>query len=498
MIEPNKRYTSPFTTRYSSDEMSYIWSDHNRYVTWRYLWCVLAQSLMESGVENISEEQISEMLDNVGNIDMESVVKHEMETKHDVVAHMRAFCDVAPSCSDIIHMGATSQYIVDNADSIMVRDSCLLLINKIAKIASGMGEMAYRYRSLEMVGLTHLQEAQPVTYGKRVCMWIQDLVIAMERIGFDLDKMMVRGVKGTTGTMCSFKDIVGEKNLKKFSMSVVEKMGFKPSSTDIITGQTYPRQFDASLASSVCLIGSACGKMASDIRLLSSRGEINEGFQTGQVGSSAMPYKKNPISCEKVCSLSRYLISLLDNFYHTAQNQWFERSLDDSANRRLSIPEMFLCADEILESIAKVVNGIHVNETKILENVKDSRDKFISERFLSECVSKNGADRNVVHEYIKRCHIQSGIDGRDFMVLLSDPSWIADTSGLDSRGILYNKTKKGESIKRLNKRTYEGMKIHLNGVDPKNIETEGMSGMCCQQVERYLNTTISALKNHYT
>ncbi len=359
---------------------------------------------------DISDEQISDMENNIDTIDMNEVLKHEASTKHDVVSHMMHFGDVVPSIKDIIHQGATSQYLVDNQDVISIRDSCIVILTKLGKLISMLGEAAWEYKNIPISGLTHFQDAQPVTVGKRALGWTQDFVIAIESIGFSLDHhLKIRGIRGTTGTHDAL--------IKMFDgdMSKVEDLN-NLISLDLdfggkihpVVNQTYTRLSDAAIMSSICLISSAASKMCTDIRLLSGRGEIREGFGPDQVGSSAMPYKRNPINSEKVCSLARYATSLLSNFYDTASVQWCERSLDDSANRRLSIPELLLSTDEILDTCIKIVPNLYVDKAEIEKRMCDNDFKYLSESVILKATSM-GMDRDEVHRMLNDAY--SNCDG---------------------------------------------------------------------------------------
>jgi adenylosuccinate lyase len=454
MIEPNKQYSSPLGSRYSSPEMSYIWSDHNKYTGWRKLWCSLAKNQKSLGVQ-ISDSQIVEMESNISNIDMDRVAEYESQTNHDVVSHMHHYIDVAPSCENIIHTGATSQYLVDNQDIISIRDACVLIMSKTAKVISLLGDFAWDHKSTPTVGLTHLQAAQPVTVGKRAIMWAQDFVTSLDYLAFSVDRhLKFRGIRGTTGTYDSlFKLFDGDaQKVEELNNYIARDMGFGGKLYPI-TGQTCTRLTDAAIMSVVCMVASSASKMCNDIRLLSGRGEIHEGFKDGQVGSSAMPYKRNPITSEKVCSISRYILSMLDNFYHTASNQWCERSLDDSANRRLSIPEMFLCIDEVLESCIKVVSDLHVNEDVIKKNVEDNKLKYVSEYIMIEA-TKNGIPRSEIHEKLSNAYTDSD-GGKD--VDISE---------------------------------YVGMTIDVDNM-------ESTTGNCEDQVSMYVGTFIHPIESHY-
>jgi len=390
--------------------MKYIWSEQNKIMTWRHLWCALAETQKELGVSIITDNQLKEMKDAVNKIDLSAIQNYESKTKHDVVANIHAFGAIATNAKPIIHLGATSQFVVDNAESIMVRDSLVKLIIKTAEVIDSLSNFALDNANLPTVGLTHLQPAQPTTVGKRATMWIQDFVTTIEDLGFRLDKIKFRGAKGTTGTQASFLNLFNgdAEKVQIMDEMIASKLGFDQSSLSRIIGQSAPRINDVLLVSSVCLIASAASKFANDIRILSSKREISEGFDSNnQVGSSAMAYKQNPIICEKICSLSRYLISLVQNPYHTAASQWMERTLDDSANKRLLLPEVFIIADEILDSVFKVVNNMVVNTNMIRKHYEEELPFFITENVVIEAVKKNGVDRQVAHEEIRKLAIDT-------------------------------------------------------------------------------------------
>lgn len=396
-------YISPLSNRYGSENMHIIWSDQHKISVWRTLWYTLAESQKELGVD-ITDAQLEEMKNSIQNIDFNSISAHETRTKHDVVSNLLAYGDVAPSARKIMHLGATSQFIVDNAESVMVRDAMAVLLLKTVDVIDSLSDFAYDHKDIPTVGLTHLQPAQPTTVGKRASMWAQDFVSVIEDLGFRFDKIKLRGAKGATGTQSSFLNLFNgdENKVVELDELVAEKLGFNKGQLLKITGQTSSRINDAQIMSSVCLIASAASKFANDVRLLNSKYEMSEGFDNDQVGSSAMAYKQNPITCEKICSLSRYLISLLQNPYHTAANQWMERTLDDSANKRLLLPEVFILADEILLSVLKVSKSMRVNFVQVEKNYKQELPFFVTENIIVEAVKKNGIDRQDAHEEIRK------------------------------------------------------------------------------------------------
>ena len=462
-MKPNTSYNSPFTNRYASESMRYIWSDHNSLINWRKLWLFLLDCQRELGIDvGVSKEELEEIMSSVDDIDTVDIERIEKVLKHDVVSAMQEFSNKFPEIAEHIHKGATSQFIVDNSDSVCIRYSCMVLLVKAAKVVSILGRLAEENKDLPIVGMTHLQSAQPVTLGKRFAMWASDFASAIESISFDLDRMKIRSIKGTTGSMNSYLEIFGgdSSKVRELEKKIAERMGFTEDKIASICGQTYSRQQDASIASSICLIATAASKMCVDIRLLSSRKELMEGFGEGQVGSSAMPYKRNPISSEKVCSVSRYLISLMDNFYHTASNQWLERSLDDSANRRISLPQLFLSADEILESVIRILEGAYINKEKIEEIMEGELYKFVSESIIIKCTDK-GYKREEIHSLLSDIFNESGGDKHIFLGALKEKELMPEEE-MD-----------------------------------KIFEPFNMTGMCSEQVDLFVGSTIRPIEQHF-
>jgi adenylosuccinate lyase len=459
------KYISPLSNRYGSENMHVIWSDHHKISVWRTLWYILAESQKELGI-NITDFQLKEMKDSIQNIDISSILAHESKTKHDVVANLLAFGDLAPSARKIMHLGATSQYIVDNAESVIIRDSMALLILKTAEVIGSLSDFAFKHKDIPTIGLTHLQPAQPTTVGKRATLWTQDFISVIEDLGFRFDKIKLRGAKGTTGTQSSFLNLFdGDVDkVQKMDGAIAEKLGFNEGQLLKITGQTASRINDAQLISSICLICSAASKFANDVRILNSRMEMSEGFEDDQVGSSAMAYKQNPITCEKICSLSRYMISLLQNPYQTAGNQWMERTLDDSANKRILLPEIFILADEILDSVLKVSRSMRMNFSQVEKNYNQELPFFITENVIVEAV-KQGVDRQDAHEEIRKLSM--------------------DTKKRISEG------KTNNLVYRLSRK-----KIFKN-VDVKGMLKMDYTGMASKQVEDFVDNIVEPIKNTY-
>ena len=383
--------------------MSFIFSDRNKFENWRKLWVILAEVEQELGL-SISDEQLSEMKDNVSNISWEKAAEEEKARRHDVMAHVHTFAAVAPSASQVIHLGATSCYVGDNADLIIMREGCQLLCRKLAQACNLLANFAVQYASVAQLGYTHFQAAQPVTVGKRACLWLQDLLMDLENLTHIVEKLKFRGVKGTTGTQASFLELFSGDHAKveKLDSRVTEKAGFNSKLT--ICGQTYTRKVDAMIVNAVAGIGSSVHKMCTDIRLLASLKELEEPFEKSQIGSSAMPYKRNPMRSERCCSLARHLMSLTSTPAHNHANQWFERTLDDSANRRVVIAEAFLTADILLNTTQNIVNGMVVYPAVIKKHLMEELPFMATENILMAMV-KAGADRQECHEKL-RVHAQ--------------------------------------------------------------------------------------------
>lgn len=392
-------YENPLITRYSSKEMGYIFSDNNRFSTWRKLWIALAEAQKELGL-NITDEQINEMKENIYNIDYELAKKKEKEFRHDVMAHVHTFGAVCPKSMPIIHLGATSMYVVDNTDAILMKEALLLINKKLINLINVLSEFCIKYKDMPALGYTHYQPAQLTTVGKRVSLWLQDLYIDYEQINHVIDMVKLRGVKGTTGTQASFMSLFdndGEK-VKKLEKLVVEKMGFKESFK--LTGQTYTRKIDFSVLSALSGIAQSLHKATNDIRILQSQKEIEEPFEKSQIGSSAMAYKRNPMRSERIASLARFIISNEANMANTVATQWLERTLDDSAIKRLSIPQGFLAADAILGIAINVFTGMVVNDKVIEKHINEELPFMATENIIMGAV-KRGGNRQELHEEIR-------------------------------------------------------------------------------------------------
>ncbi len=394
-------FAHPLAGRYASAEMLRLFSAGHRYTTWRRLWLVLAETERELGID-IPEQALRQMRDNleVTADDLERVRVYEKETRHDVMAHLHAFADRAPAARPFLHLGATSAYIGDNADLLISRDALALVEQRLLATIAALASFAERWADEPTLGHTHLQPAQPTTVGKRACLWLQDLLLDLERLRFERGRLRLRGVKGTTGTQATFLDLLDgdHERVRRLDQLVAERLDF--SETCWLTGQTYPRKVDAFVLDLLSGIGQSTAKMAGDIRLLARLRELREPLASGQVGSSAMPYKANPMRCERISALARWLIIMAANPAHTAANQWLERTLDDSANRRLALPEAFLTTDAVLRLVHNVAAGLQVFPAMIRRNLKEELPFMASEAILMAAVQRGG-DRQTVHEQLR-------------------------------------------------------------------------------------------------
>lgn len=394
-----KEYINPLCTRYSSKRMRELFGDENRIGLWRKLWIALAESERELGL-GITEEQIAELKANADKINFDVAAERERIVRHDVMSHVYAFGEQCPSAKGIIHLGATSCYVCDNADLIIYHDGLKYISSKLLNVLDRLAQFAVKYKSLPTLGFTHLQPAQPVTVGKRACLWLQDILTDYEDLQTFICSYKLRGAKGTTGTQASYYQLFEGDADKVFELDklVVKKMGFEESFA--VTSQTYPRKVDYKILSLLSSIAQSCYKFANDIRILQNMKEIEEPFEKSQIGSSAMAYKRNPMRSERICSLARLVLSLPINAAVTAGTQWFERTLDDSANKRIVMADAFLAVDAILELMINVTSGLVVNEKVIEKHLNEELPFMSTEVILMECV-KAGGDRQVLHERIR-------------------------------------------------------------------------------------------------
>ncbi|PJI10158.1 MULTISPECIES: adenylosuccinate lyase [Clostridium] len=392
-------YETPLNRRYASKEMSYIFSDNMKFRTWRKLWVALAESEMELGL-NITKEQVSELKAHIDDINYDVAEKREKIVRHDVMSHVYAYGVQCPSAKGIIHLGATSCYVGDNADIIIMKEALLIIRKKLLNVIYDLSKFALKYKSLPTLGFTHLQPAQLTTVGKRATLWIQDLMIDLENLDFVIHNLKLRGVKGTTGTQASFMDLFNgdENKVKALEKKVVEKMGFKAAYN--VTGQTYPRKIDSVILNTLSEIAQSAYKFSNDLRILQNMKEMEEPFEKNQIGSSAMAYKRNPMRSERISALSRYIIVNSLNPAITAATQWFERTLDDSANKRISVSEGFLALDGVLNLYINISSNMVVYEKVIASHVKNELPFMATENIMMEAVKK-GCDRQELHERIR-------------------------------------------------------------------------------------------------
>lgn len=383
--------------------MCRLWSERRIHSTWRRLWVALAEVERELGLP-ITQAQIDELKAAVDDIDFDKAAQYERELRHDVMAHVHAYRDRCPNAGGIIHLGATSCYVTDNTELILIREGLGLLRNRLVSVIDTLATFAAKYRDLPCLGFTHLQPAQPTTVGKRAALWCYDLVLDLEEIEHRLAQLKFRGAKGTTGTQASFLALFegNHEKVEALDRRVAEKMGF--AQTYPVTSQTYSRKIDAQVLAVLSGIGQSAHKAGTDLRILQSRKELEEPFETKQIGSSAMAYKRNPMRCERMCALSRFAISLAGNGEQTAATQWLERTLDDSANRRLSLPQAFLAIDAVLILYANVVDGLVVRPKVIDKNLREELPFMATEEILMAGV-RAGGDRQLLHERI-RVHSQ--------------------------------------------------------------------------------------------
>lgn len=401
------RYSSPLADRYASAEMLSVFSPQKKYSTWRALWIALAEAEQELGLP-ITDEQLGEMRRFKDELNLDAALAYEEELQHDVMAHIHAYGDQSPSAKPIIHLGATSCFVTDNTDLIQMREGMKILRDKLAAAISQLADFAKTHAGLTTLAYTHFQAAQPTTVGKRTCLWIQDFIFDLEELDNRIKHIPFLGAKGTTGTQASFLTLFnGDLNkVNELDKKIAAKLGF--AHLFAISGQTYSRKLDTAIVHTLGGIASSAHKFATDLRLLAHLKEVEEPFKEKQIGSSAMPYKRNPMLSERICSLSRFLISLGENPAYTHATQWFERTLDDSANRRLVLPEAFLTCDAILNLLLKVTSGLVVYPKMIAHHLEEELPFMIMESILMHSVQKGG-DRQSLHEKI-RVHSRAAAD----------------------------------------------------------------------------------------
>ena len=406
-----ERYESPLASRYASAFMLHLFSPDMRFETWRRLWVALARAERNLGLP-VTAEQVAELEAHITDIDYETASAREKEVRHDVMAHVYTYGKAAPSAAGIIHLGATSCYVTDNADLIIYREGLRYLRGELLAVVANLSKFAEQYKATPTLGYTHYQPAQLVTVGKRATLWMQDLLSDLEELDFVLDHMKFLGCRGTTGTEASFMDLFDGDGAKidEMNRQIAAEFGFEQCYA--VCGQTYPRKADSRILNCLSAIAQSCYRMANDIRLLQHDRQVEEPFEKNQIGSSAMPYKRNPMRCERICSLARYVIADAQNPAITAATQWFERTLDDSANKRISVPEAFLSVNAILNIYENVCAGLVVHEKVIDRHIQEELPFMASENIMMDVV-KRGGDRQQLHERIRVLSQEAGQNVKD-------------------------------------------------------------------------------------
>ena len=404
-------YESPLSSRYASDEMQYLFSPDKKFSTWRRLWVALARAEMELGLP-VTQEQVAEMEAHLTVIDYESAARWENKLRHDVMAHIHTWGEQCPRAMPIIHLGATSCYVGDNTDIILMREGLELLRDRLVQVMSALSAFADRYKALPTLGFTHFQPAQLVTVGKRATLWLNELRMDLDEVEYRIGTLKLLGSKGTTGTQASFLELFegDHEKVRELDRRIAREMGF--TDTVPVSGQTYSRKLDAGVLATLSGIAQSASKFGNDLRLLSHLKEVEEPFEKQQIGSSAMPYKRNPMRSERICSLARYVMNDALNGANTASLQWFERTLDDSANKRLAIPEAFLAVDAILILYANVAAGLVVHEKVIERHVMEELPFMATENIMMEAV-KRGGNRQELHEHIRVLSQEAGSNVKD-------------------------------------------------------------------------------------
>jgi adenylosuccinate lyase len=431
-------YDNPLVTRYASREMARLWGPQRKFSTWRRLWVALAEAEHELGLladdgrtPRIRPEHLAALRAHTDDIDFAKAGEYERRFRHDVMAHIHAYGEAAPAARDVIHLGATSCYVTDNTDLILMREGLGLLRDKLVGGIDALARFAQRHRNVETLGFTHFQPAQMTTVGKRACLWCYDFVLDLHEIEHRLATLRFRGAKGTTGTQASFLALFrgDHEKVRQLDRLVATKMGF--DEVYPVTGQTYSRKVDSQVIDVLSGLGQSAHKFGTDLRLLSHRQEVEEPFEKEQVGSSAMPYKRNPMRAERMCGLARFVTSLTVSAAQTAATQWLERTLDDSVNRRLTLPQGFLAADGVLRLLLNVANGLVVNAEVIARNVRQTKPYMVTENVLMAATAAGG-DRQELHEAIRRhshaatARLKAGAADNDLLERLKgDPAFSA-------------------------------------------------------------------------
>ena len=477
-MKDTKMYVSAFSLRYASKQMQYIFSQQKKFSTWRKLWIALAETerelgLSENGRPVITKQMIEEMKKYVEDINFEDAEKREALTRHDVMSHIYAYGLQCPSAAGIIHLGATSCYVGDNTDLILMKEALSLIRKQLVNLIDTLGDFAEKYKSLPTLAYTHFQPAQPTTVGKRSVLWINEFVMDLEDLDYVLSGMKLLGCKGTTGTQASFVKLFDgdEKKICQIDQKIAEKMGFEGCYP--VSGQTYSRKIDTKVMNVLAGIGASAYKFSNDLRLLQHLREIEEPFESEQIGSSAMAYKRNPMRSERIASLSRFLITDSFNSYLNSSSQWFERTLDDSADRRITIPEGFMAADGILNLCINVSLGLTVNEKIIQKHLDEQMPFMITENILMETVKKGG-DRQKLHEKIRVFSLETAErvkrgDSNDLLErIAADPDFAVSIEEL------MNVVSADKYIGRADKQTEEYLKTVVEKIRKDNKELLGM------------------------
>ena len=461
------RYESPLSSRYASDEMQYIFSPDKKFSTWRRLWVALARAEMELGLP-VTQEQVEELEAHVEDIDYDRAAQWEKKLRHDVMAHVHTYGELCPKAMPIIHLGATSCYVGDNTDVILMREGLELVRDKVVRVLAHLAKFAEEYKALPTLGFTHFQAAQLVTVGKRASLWMNELLMDLEEIEHRISTLALLGSKGTTGTQASFLELFegDHEKVRLLEEKIAREMGF--GAVVPVSGQTYSRKLDYNVVSTLAGVAQSASKFATDLRLLCHLKEVEEPFEKNQIGSSAMPYKRNPMRCERICSLARYVIVDVGNPAITTATQWFERTLDDSANKRLSVPEAFLAVDAILNIWANVASGLVVHPKVIEKHVLEELPFMASENIMMDAV-KRGGDRQELHERIRVLSQEAGRNVKE----LGLSNNLIDLMAADPA---FGMTK-------------ADLSAHL---DPA-----AYTGRCAQQVEAFLSQCVAPVLERY-
>jgi adenylosuccinate lyase len=461
------RYESPLSSRYASGEMQYIFSPDKKFSTWRRLWVALARAEMELGLP-VTREQVDELEAHLTDIDYEKAAQWEKKLRHDVMAHVHTYGELCPKAMPIIHLGATSCYVGDNTDVILMREGLELVRDKVVRVLAHLAKFAEEYKALPTLGFTHFQAAQLVTVGKRASLWMNELLMDLEEIEHRISTLALLGSKGTTGTQASFLELFegDHEKVRLLEEKIAREMGF--GAVVPVSGQTYSRKLDYNVVSTLAGVAQSASKFATDLRLLCHLKEVEEPFEKNQIGSSAMPYKRNPMRCERICSLARYVIVDVGNPAITTATQWFERTLDDSANKRLSVPEAFLAVDAILNIWANVASGLVVHPKVIEKHVLEELPFMASENIMMDAV-KRGGDRQELHERIRVLSQEAGRNVKE----LGLSNNLIDLMAADPA---FGMTK-------------ADLSAHL---DPA-----AYTGRCAQQVEAFLSQCVAPVLERY-